>query len=240
MTVVTTAPAEPAVRSERAVQLTAAGVLIGTLAVLGAVLGPVWEALSPAGPAGAVLTQGIQADETEAFIGGDGRFTIIALIVGLVAGLAAWYVPLFKRARGPYVAIGLVIGAVVGSALTEWLGYLVRGTGNSFACNSATQKCIDHLPLTVHMHALLLIEATVAALVYSLFVAFAVADDLGRPDPGRTSRASGGYTAPPVAEPVAAAWPPPAPVGYPAAPPSVGTEGDLQQPWRHGDAAGPA
>lgn len=217
MTVVTTAPAAPDLRSERAVQLKAAGVLIGALAVLGAVLGPVWEAISPAGPAGAVLAQGIQADETEAFIGGDGRFTIIALVVGIIAGLAAWYVPVFKRARGPYVAIGLAIGAIVGAALTEWLGYLVRGDGNSFACNSATRKCIDHLPLTVHMHALLLIEATVAALVYSLFVAFAVADDLGRPDPSRTGQAPGGYP-----------------------PPSVGTEGDLQQPWRHGDAAGPA
>jgi hypothetical protein len=215
MTVVTTAPD---LRTERAIQLKAAAVLIGALAVLGAVLGPVWEAISPAGPAGAVLEHGIQADETEAFIGGDGRFTIIVLVVGLGAGLAAWYLPSFKRARGPYVALGLVIGAVAGAALTEWLGDLVRGPGNRFACNSATGKCIDHLPLTVHMHALLLIEATVAALVYSLFVAFAVADDLGRPDPARASRAAGQH--PPQ--------------------PSVGTEGDLQQPWRHGDAAGPA
>jgi hypothetical protein len=239
MTVVTSPPAEPDLRrTERATQLKAAGLLIGALAVVGAILGPVWEAISPDGPAGAILKQGIQADETEAFVGGDGRFTIIALIVGLLAGVAAWYVPVFKRSRGPYVALGLAIGAVVGSGLTEWIGYLIRGQGNAFACNSATGRCIDHLPLTVHMHAVLLIEATIAALLYSLFVAFAVADDLGRPDPGRDAPPRG-YTAPPAFEPAAGAWAPPARSGYPP-PPSVGTQSDLQQPGRYGDAAGPA
>jgi hypothetical protein len=210
-------------------------VLVGVLAVLGAVLGIVWEAWSPPGPAGAVLQQGIQADETEAFIGGDGRFVLMTLIVGLAAGVATWYVPKLKRARGPYVAIALAVGGAAGAALTEWVGYLIRGQGGSFQCNSATGKCIDHLPLTVHMHAVLLIEATAAVLVYSLFVAFAVADDLGRPDLGRSAaRAAAQPPVHPHRPP-----PQPAPAGY-APPPSVGTERDPQQPWRHGDTPGPA
>ena len=43
---------------------------------------------------------------------------------------------------------------------------------------------LRELPLGVHMHSLLLLEATMAVLVYTLFVSFAVRDDLGRPEPG--------------------------------------------------------
>ena len=83
---------------------------------------------------------------------------------------------------------------------------------------AASGHCIDHLPLTVHMHALLLAEAIAAVLVYSLFVAFAVDDDLGRP----------GSAAPR------------APVHAVPSQPSVWPEPDPQQPWRYGDGAGPA
>ena len=176
-------PAAPL--SDRVVQLRAAGYLIGILAVVGAVLGPIWEAWSPPGPAGAVLSQGIQADETEAFASGDGKFTVLLLIVGLAIGIVAFLVRPFRAARGPYVAIGLAVGGVVGAALTELVGYLIRGQGTHYHCTAASGTCIDHLPLTVHMHALLLVEAILAVLVYSLFVAFAVDDDLGRPDVAR-------------------------------------------------------
>lgn len=215
MTEVADVPAEALVTSERNVQLKAAAAVVVALSVLGAVLGLIWAAWSPPGPLGAVLSAGIQADESEAFVAGDGRFALIVAIVGLAAGFAAWYLPRIRRARGPYVAIGLALGGVCGAALTEWIGYLVRGEGTHFHCNSETGTCISHLPLTVHMHALLLVEAVLAVLVYSLFVAFAVEDDLGRPDPGH-----------------------PTPALYPYPEPSVHPEHGLQHPWREGDAAG--
>jgi hypothetical protein len=213
MSVVASAPVVADERSDRIAQLKGAAKVIGALAVVGALLGLVWEAWSPSGPAGAVLQQGIQADENEAFVGGDGRFALITVIVGLLAGVAAWQVRSLRGARGPYLALGLVVGAFVGAALTEWVGYLVRGNGNGFACTAASGHCIDHLPLTVHMHALLLAEAIAAILVYSLFVAFAVDDDLGRPDPGRRAR---------------------------GVPPSVWPEPDPQQTWGYRDGSGPA
>jgi hypothetical protein len=206
-------PAAP-VGSDRVATLKAAGLLIAAMAVVGALLGVVWEAWSPPGPVGAVLTHGIQADESEAFIAGDGRFVLITAIVGVAAALVAWYVRPFRAVRGPLIAAALAVGGVAGAALTELVGYLLRGSGTKVACSSETGKCIDHLPLTVHMHALLLVEAIVALLVYSLLAAFAVSDDLGRPHPA---------AAEPRADPAAAL---------------PGPEHDPQQRWGHGDGPG--
>jgi uncharacterized membrane protein YeaQ/YmgE (transglycosylase-associated protein family) len=185
MTVVDSPAPAAVVRSERAVQLRASGLLILGLAVLGALLGPIWQAWAPPGPAGAILAKGIQADETEAFVSGDGKFGLITIIVGLIAGIVAFQLRPFRQARGPYLALALAVGGFVGAALTEWVGYLIRGTGAEFVCTAPGGRCVSHLPLTVHMHAVLLVEAILAVLVYSLFVAFAVDDDLGRPDPNR-------------------------------------------------------
>jgi uncharacterized membrane protein YeaQ/YmgE (transglycosylase-associated protein family) len=228
------------VRSDRSAELKACAVLIGVLAVLGAALGIVWEVWSPPGPAGAVLEHGIQADESEAFIGGDGRFALITVVVGLIAGVVAWRARPFKQARGPYLAIALALGGVVGAALTEWVGNALRGAGNTLACASATRTCIDHLPLSVHMHALLLTEAVAALLVYSLFVAFAVADDLGRSDPGRVSPSRAPADRPQLPAPVGSigSGPPTEPIA--PVPRSAGAEHDAQQGWGDRDGAGPA
>ena len=212
-----TTPARPGVADERRAQLRAAGLIVLVLAVLGAVLGLVWQAWSPPGPIGIRLPAGIQPDETEAWAAGDGRYTIMGIAVGVVAAVAAWYVPMLRRVRGPFVAAGLAVGAIAGAALTDLVGWAVRGGGNDHKCGAYT--CIEHLPLTVHMHGLWFLEAFIAVLGYGLFAAFAVADDLGRPDvpPGPPT------SSPPGPEPVSS---------------SVGPQYEPQDGGGHGDAAG--
>ena len=148
-------------------------------------LGAVWAAWSPAGPRGGILKAGIQADETESFVAGDGRFALLTGLVGLLAGISAWYL---RRQRGSLVAVALAVGGLGGSLLTLWIGRLIRGDGSTYPCGTETGKCVEHLPLWVHMHGLLFLEAALAVLVYSVFVAFAADDDLGRPDPLREAR----------------------------------------------------
>ena len=84
-------------------------------------------------------------------------------VVGLIAGGVAWFL---RRARGVYVAVGLAVGGIVGAPLTELVGWALRGDGHRYSCGDGSFTCIDHLPLTVHMHALLFLEAIAALLVY--------------------------------------------------------------------------
>jgi hypothetical protein len=151
--------------------------IVVALAVLGALLGILWQWWSPPGPLGYVVgPHAIQPDETEAWVAADGRFAVITAAAGLVAGVLVW---VLKPTRGPVAAAALVVGGLAGAALTELTGHLLAD-GND---TGKTSTILHELPLSVHMDGLLLVEAAVAALVYCLFVAFAAADDLGRPEP---------------------------------------------------------
>ncbi|MFN2518626.1 MAG: hypothetical protein ABR604_06210 [Jatrophihabitantaceae bacterium] len=161
--------------------LRAGAYLVLALAVLGVLLGVIWQWWSPAGGLGYVVApHAIQPDETEAFIAGDGRFAVIATATGLLAGGVTW---LRTSIRGPVTALALGLGGLLGSWLTGVVGHLMAGgTGNG-----KTNTLLRQLPLSVHMHGLLLLEAAGAVLVYSLCASFAARDDLGRPEPGEPS-----------------------------------------------------
>lgn len=151
--------------------------IIAGLVVVGALLGIVWELWSPPGPPGLIVSPGeIQADETEPFIASDGRFAVLAIVVGIVAGVVAW---LLRRSRGPAVAAALAVGGVAGAALMNLVGHSLRGGST----RGAQYAVVRHLPLSVHATGLLFLEAAVAVLVYLLCASFAAADNLGRPEP---------------------------------------------------------
>ncbi|HEV7204433.1 MAG TPA: hypothetical protein VGN18_07455 [Jatrophihabitans sp.] len=172
------APAAPRFAGPRTDHV-AATVLAGVLVVLGALLGLVWAAWSPPGPRALVISPGVFVpDETESFIAGDGRFLVIAAVVGLLAGIVAW-----RRVadRGLLVMLGLAVGGTLGAVLMALVGHLTGG--GTF--HGGANTIIDQLPLSLHMHGLLFVEPAVATLLYGMCVAFTVHDDLGRPDPVR-------------------------------------------------------
>lgn len=164
-------------------QLRAAALVFFALAALGCVLGPVWSWWSPPGPLGERIPAGVIADETEAFVAGDGRFAVLTAGVGLLAAALVWCI---RSARGPWMVAALATGGLVGSALTDVVGSAVRGGGRAVTVSPGVAR-IAHLPLQVHATGLLLVEGAAAALLYGLFVAFTAHDDLNRPDPVRDS-----------------------------------------------------
>jgi hypothetical protein len=154
-------------------------VIVVTMIAAGGLLGLVWQWWSPAGPAAYVIGPGlIQPDETEAFVAGDGRFAVIMLASGIAAGLLVWFA---RLARGSGAVLALTLGGLAGAGLADLVGHLTGGGQGS----GKTNTVISELPLAVHMHGLLLVEAVAAVLVYGLCVSFATNDDLGEPDPVR-------------------------------------------------------
>lgn len=162
-------------------ELRAAAWVAVSLVVLGALLGVLWQRWSPPGPLGFVVApHQVQADETEAFVAADGRFAVISLVVGVLAGALLW---LRRATRGPVAVVALAVGGLGGALLTNLVGHLLRGGRSS----GPAHTLIHQLPLTVHMRGVLLLEAASAVLVYGVCAAFAPDDDLGRPDPSSGS-----------------------------------------------------
>jgi hypothetical protein len=176
------AAAEEPPRSAHAITLAdvrVAAVLTVVLAVVGALLGLVWSVWSGPQQRAYVLGPGRLEpfDEVETMAAADGRYLLLVGVTGLLAALLAWW--LRAGNRGALVVLGLGAGGLAGAALTWWVGYLAGGG----TYDGATGTVIEHLPLTLHMHGLVFVEAALATLVYGLFVAFAARDDLSRADP---------------------------------------------------------
>ncbi|MEO8888183.1 MAG: hypothetical protein ABI301_01655, partial [Jatrophihabitantaceae bacterium] len=153
--------------------------VVAAMAAVGALLGLLWQWWSPGGPAGYVIGPGlVQPDETEAFVAGDGRYAVIVLATGILAGLLVWFT---RIARGAPAVLALTVGGLAGAELTALVGH-VTGGGHG---TGKTNTIINELPLTLHMSGLLLVEAAAAVLVYALCVSFASDDNLGEQDPVR-------------------------------------------------------
>lgn len=160
-----------------AAEVRVGGLVVAVLAVVGALLGVVWQWWSPPGPLGYVVAAGaVQPDETEAFIASDGRYAALVAGVGLIAALVVWRL---KAVRGPVVVAALCVGGLAGALLTAAVGHWLAGG----TADGPKGTILHELPLSVHIHGLLLLEAGVAVLGYTLLTSFAAADDLGRPDP---------------------------------------------------------
>ena len=148
--------------------LTAAAV-IGALAVVGAALAPLWAHLAPRlafrvdqpGRALPVLP------EAEEYIGADGRFVFLTLLVGIVAGIACW---LLRRSRGPLVLLALAAGGLLGAVITWRLGMRL-GTGYRPADLQQVGKII-YQPLRLRAKSALVVEPVAAVVVYLLGVGF--------------------------------------------------------------------
>jgi Protein of unknown function (DUF2567) len=150
-----------------------AAAILAALAAAGAVLGLIWEAISPRTKGFVYLPNAVIPEENESLIAADARFLLLTGAVGIVAALAAW---LRRSARGPATALALVAGGLLGALLTDFVGRLAGGGHATGALNAVVT-----LPLRVQARGLLLVEPAIAAFVYAACALFARRDDLGVP-----------------------------------------------------------
>lgn len=152
--------------------LRSAGAVVGVLGVLGVLGGVLWGVASPRS-LGFVSQPGLVIpNETEQFVGADGRYVIITAIIGVIAGVLCWS---WRARRGPVLALGLAVAGLLGAVLTALVGHLVGGGHAGGAVNARIT-----LPITLHARGLIAVEPGVALLVYLAGTLLSGPDDLGR------------------------------------------------------------
>ena len=119
-------PAAPR-RRGRALAVVAGAVLMMT--VLGVPLGLIWSVLAPAVPVvqtedGAILAQ----PQPEEFIAADGWFSLLGLVLGVLAAVAVWLI--LRRYRGPFGIVLVVVGMIGGAVLAWRVGRQVGLAGH--------------------------------------------------------------------------------------------------------------
>jgi hypothetical protein len=154
------------------------GLLGGQLAG-GVLVGVIWRLWAPstvafvaAGPDGRTV---LIPAESESQFAGDGRFALLAAVVGALAGALAWRL---RTGRGPWLPALLASGALL-SALVG------RAVGELLAAGEPARipQTIISPPLVLHSAPVLFVQAFVAVLVYTMLVG--LSSDARPRDPDR-------------------------------------------------------
>lgn len=180
----------PPTRRERRTALAT----VVALAALGALLAVAWVQLAPrlafrVDQPGRALPV---VPEAEEYVAADGRFVLLTLAAGVLAGLVCW---LLRSSRGPLVIAALAVGGLLGAVVTWRLGMRLAPGYRPEDLQEVGR--IVHQPLELIARAALVVEPVAAVLVYLLAVGFSSRTDLGRPDPPAPAAPAGpGYGGP--------------------------------------------
>lgn len=168
-------PPPPPTQLTSAAELRQGALVVVALAVLGVLAGVVWKVWTVKTHGYYIGSNIIIPDETEGWIGADAHFAIITGITGLIAGPVVWRM---RRARGATMAVAIAVGGLLGSLIAAQVGHLIAGGNHTVQKNT---NFVDRLPLSVHAHGLLVVEAVLALATYLAAVLFTARDDLGVP-----------------------------------------------------------
>jgi MFS family permease len=162
-------------------------VVLVLLAAVGAALAPLWVHLAPrlafrVDQPGRALPV---VPEAEEYIAADGRFVLLTLAAGVLAGLLCWFL---RSSRGPLLLVLLAAGGLLGAVVTWRLG-LRLGTGYRPEDLQVVGRTV-YQPLTLRAKAALVVEPVAAVVVYLLAAGFSSRNDLGN-DPDGVSSDSG-------------------------------------------------
>ncbi|WP_405497897.1 DUF2567 domain-containing protein [Nocardia sp. NBC_00511] len=155
----------------------AAAVVLAALAALGAAAGVVWALLAPAEQLvvvepdrGAALTgESIHRFDALAI------FVLIGIVIGVVGTTAAWR---WRRARGPVLLLGILLGSLAGAALMKIVGEAVAEQLHTRPAHPPVHTIVEFAP-SVEGWAALIVQPLAAAVVVLILAALSTSDDLG-------------------------------------------------------------
>jgi hypothetical protein len=194
--------------------LRAALLLVLAVTALGVPVGLLWAALAPRASIVVTANGAVFADHRqEAFVGADGAFAGLVLVAGLVVGVGTY---LWRRRRGPWMAIGLAAGSLAGAYVAWKVGHQVGLAEYRRVLAGPPSSTRFDRPVELRAQGMLFLQPLVAVIVYVLAAGWSRFGDLGRldaeppqwADVSSDSGVSSGSAAP--AAPPAAPVPPPA------------------------------
>jgi hypothetical protein len=116
-------------------------VIVAGLVLLGAPVGLLWSALAPHYTV--VFVHGHETDpyleSTKAFIGADGTYFAVTAAVGLLCGVAAWFL---ARRSGPWTVAALALGGVLAALVAAHVG-LLPGRQDAIDAYRAQKGAVD-------------------------------------------------------------------------------------------------
>lgn len=124
--------------------VTAFLVLVSTLVLLAAPAGLLWAAVAPRYTV-IRKDEGLEfpnIESTKAFIGADGAYVVIVLVLGLLTGLLAWR---YARQYGPATVLALAVGGLLAAWIAGRVG-LMPGSHSAVAAlgdSSPTRGPVD-------------------------------------------------------------------------------------------------
>ena len=151
------------------------------LAVLGVGVGCVWAVVSP--HVAVVITAdgpNWRPNSGDEFFAGEGAFALIAIAVGLLSGIAAWFAA--RRWRGPVLLAGLVVGSVAGALIAWQVGRQVGLSAYKDLLDSTDVGREFNRPVEVRSKGILLLQPLAAAVAYVWLACWKIQPDLR--DPG--------------------------------------------------------
>lgn len=158
-------------------ELRAAAVVLAGVVVVSALAGVAWAYLAPTErllvvepDRGSVLS-GESAHQFDALA----VFALIGIVTGLLAAAATWR---WRRARGPILLAGLLLGSLLGAFVMRLVGEAVAEIVYPRPQHPPVNSIVELAP-TMQAWPALIAQPLMAAVVMVVLIALSVADDLG-------------------------------------------------------------
>lgn len=121
--------------------LTRFAMIVVGIVLLGAPVGLLWAAVAPHYTV--VFANGEPTypllESSKAFVGVDGSFAAVTVVVGVICGLLGWF---FGRRSGPWTVAALAIGGVLAALIAARVG-LLPGRQETFDALTRKQGAVD-------------------------------------------------------------------------------------------------